>query len=195
MARYLYSELASAIGAYKNCEQSGNTEWKHRHHDWIEHMQENLLPSGSGIDCGTTIDLERSHMEKLVLNTSFHHMDDNGYYDGWTEHTVTVTPSFTSGVNLRISGPNRNDIKEYLHEVFYTALTADITLEWYQYHFDNVPTVKWNQGPDGKQFWTVTYPNLDSSGNPVVLSTDSWQEARERAILWCENNRRLLKEH
>ena len=48
MARYPYSELSRAIGAYKNCEQSG-----------IEHIQENLLPSDSGIDCGTTVDLDR----------------------------------------------------------------------------------------------------------------------------------------
>ena len=46
-------------------------------------------------------------------------------YDGWTEHTVTVTPSF-SGFNMRISGRNRNDIKDHMHETFYSALHTEV---------------------------------------------------------------------
>ena len=53
-------------------------------------------------------------------------MDDAGFYDGWTGHTITITPSF-SGINLRISGPNRNDIKDYLYETFDYALSRDVT--------------------------------------------------------------------
>jgi hypothetical protein len=45
-------------------------------------------------------------------------MNDVGYYDGWTEHTVTVTGSLTSGYKMTISGRDRNDIKEYLYETF-----------------------------------------------------------------------------
>lgn len=126
MARYLYSELATAIQARRNCAEKRNSEWFDKWSERIEAIQEEL-PSGSGIDSGTRIDLDASHAGKLVLHTDYHHMNDGGMYDGWTEHTITVTPSF-SGIDLRISGRNRNDIKEYLHDVYYSALTA--TLPW-----------------------------------------------------------------
>src|SRR5690348_16396792 len=108
-ARYLYSELAGAVQARRNCEQSGNTEWFDKHSLTIKRLVADFMPSGSGWDSGTHIDLDLSHAEKLVFYGEFHHMNDAGYYDGWTNHTITVTPSF-SGVNLRISGRNRNDI-------------------------------------------------------------------------------------
>ena len=141
MARYLYSELAAAIQARLNCSQQKaapnplpegyiakaemvNPEWFDK---WTEriHDLEQLLPSGSGIDCGTKVDLDASHAEKLVLYTSFHHMNDGGMYDGWTEHIIVVTPSFR-GINLRISGRNRNDIKEYLYDTYNYALKQDV---------------------------------------------------------------------
>ncbi len=78
------------------------------------------LPSGSGFDNGTEID-ERSTPSRLVLLTSFHHMDENGNYDGWTSHTVTVTPTF-AGLDVRVSGRDRNNIKDYIADVFRAAL-------------------------------------------------------------------------
>ena len=122
-ARYLYSELAAAIEARRNCDTANprNTEWFDK---WTERIGElvNMLPSGSGIDCGTSIDLDASHNEKIVLGLSFHHMNDGGYYDGWTQHHIVVTPSFR-GINLRISGRDRNQIKEYLYETYHYALS------------------------------------------------------------------------
>jgi len=78
------------------------------------------LPSGSGWDLGTTLE-DRSTPTKLVFTGGFHHMDDNGCYDGWTDHVVTVTPTF-DGVNVTVSGRDRNDIKDYLTETFTSAL-------------------------------------------------------------------------
>jgi|SRR5579859_1715082 len=127
MARYLYSELASAVQARLNCKRTDNSEWHDKHTDTIEHLVDNFLPHGSGYDSGTKIDLDRSHGEKLVFITSFHHMNDSGYYCGWTEHTVTVTPSF-SGINMRISGRNRNDIKDMMYQDFDYQLRQ--TVEW-----------------------------------------------------------------
>lgn len=189
MARYLYSELASAIQARKNCVQSGNAEWKHRHEDWIGYLVKNCLPSGSGIDCGTSVDLEASHGEKLVLNTSFHHMHDSGMYDGWTEHTITVTPSFSGGFHLRISGRNRNDIKELLHAEYSCALAQDISFEWWQYHFDGVPTWQWGcDTMTGKTSYTV----LDANQTVLASFPDS-ELARQYIVGWCEANRQTLK--
>lgn len=127
MARYLYSELSQAIQARKNCEDSGNDVWFERWSERIDQMVKEL-PSGSGFDNGTQIDLDASHTEKLVFYTSFHHMTE-GYYDGWTEHTVTVTPSFAYGVNIRVSGRDREDIKEYIVEQFDYALKLQVQFD------------------------------------------------------------------
>jgi hypothetical protein len=127
MARYLYSELASTVDAMHTCQRNSTQygEWADKHAETISALVREHMPSGSGFDCGTTLDTELSHAEKLVFTTRFHHMDENGYYCGWTEHTVTVTPSF-SGFNLRISGRNRNDIKEYIHHAFSSALWTEL---------------------------------------------------------------------
>ena len=84
----------------------------------------NMLPSGSGIDRGTK--LVSASASRIVLECSFHHMNDCGMYDGWTEHRITIRPMF-SGLELTISGRNRNDIKEYLHVVYHDALSAMVT--------------------------------------------------------------------
>jgi hypothetical protein len=123
--RILYKELASTIQARANCLKSNNAEWLAKHTERI-HQLVDLLPSGSGWDNGTKIDLDASHANKIVLYGGFHHMNDGGFYDGWTEHTITVTPSLAFGFDLRISGRNRNDIKEYLHEMFSHALRQEI---------------------------------------------------------------------
>jgi len=82
-------------------------------------------PSGSGFDNGTTVELGRGGT--LVFYTAFHHMNDGGYYDGWTEHTVRVKPSLAWGFDLTISGRNLNDIKDYIAEVFDTWLREPVT--------------------------------------------------------------------
>lgn len=121
----VYRRLASIVQALRNCTASGNTEWYAKHAERAELIARDLLPAGSGIDSGTTIDLDRSTPNRLVLNTAYHHMDDGGSYAGWTEHTVIVTPDLQSGYNLRITGRDRNDIKEYLHQTFAQALETE----------------------------------------------------------------------
>jgi hypothetical protein len=118
------STLSAAIEARKNCELGNNKEWFEKWRERIGKL-EDMLPHGSGIDSGTKIDLDKSHADKLVLYTSFHHMNEAGYYDGWTEHTITVTPGFRS-LNLRISGRDRNQIKDYLYETYEYALTRPV---------------------------------------------------------------------
>lgn len=91
---------------------------------------QDALPSGSGFDSCTTINVEKSSNHKLVFDTSFHHMDDNGYYDGWTEHKVTVTPRFDGSFDVHVSGRNKNDIKDYIAETFYNVLSEDFDLDY-----------------------------------------------------------------
>lgn len=83
----------------------------------IEAESENL-PSGSGLDRGVKLSIEESRPEKLVFVAPFHHMDENGYYDGWTDHKIIVTPSLMWGHSIRITGQNKNQIKDYLSDLF-----------------------------------------------------------------------------
>jgi len=128
MARYLYSELSTLLTARENCAKKPDHAWFDRHTDMIESLVKDHLPSGSGYDAGTTLDLDESHGDKLVFNTSYHHMDEWGGYDGWTEHTVTVKPALSNDFHLRISGRNRGGIKEMMYDDFRQSLMTDV--EW-----------------------------------------------------------------
>ena len=125
MSTKVYQQLASLVTARENCAKSGNDVWFDKHEEAIETIVNNYMPSGSGFDSGTKIDLDKSTGDKLVFTTSYHHMNDGGYYDGWTDHTVTVKPSLLHGFTLNISGRDRNDFKDYAYDVFQIALYAD----------------------------------------------------------------------
>lgn len=122
MEEKLYKRLAVTVQAFKTCQQTKNELWEGRHKESIKEMM-SFLPHGSGFDSGTKLNYEKSSGEKLVFDTAFHHMNDGGFYDGWTNHTVTVRPSLSHGLSLSISGPNRNDIKELMYQEFDCALT------------------------------------------------------------------------
>lgn len=126
MNKKLYRHLAGKVQAMATCRKTDNAEWFERHSDAAEKLCKDHMPSGSGVDCGTTIDLDRSKPQRLVFHTSFHHMDESGGYDGWTEHDVIVTPCLYSGFDLRITGRDRDDIKDYLGELFSYALDREI---------------------------------------------------------------------
>jgi hypothetical protein len=119
----LYHALSVAIQARANSIKSNNTEWEIKWKERICSLAHNFLPSGAGIDKGSWVNMDTSHAERIVIHLSYHHMDGNGYYDGWTDHTIIATPSFWNHVNLRISGRDRNEVKEDLHAAFYDALT------------------------------------------------------------------------
>ena len=128
----VYKKISSLLYAMQNCKKSiqlfhDNNEDKSREHfeNWfIQHGKEiektvsENMPDGSGFDVGTKLDFLRSTPEKLVFYTEFHHMNETGMYDGWTQHTITVTPSLAFEYTLKISGPNKNDIKEYISQCF-----------------------------------------------------------------------------
>jgi hypothetical protein len=119
----LYQRLATLCDAIINCNNSGNTEWHQRHIERACSLVAHYMPSGSGFDNGTTLDFDLSHQNRLVFTTAFHHMDESGMYDGWTEHTVSISPSLTFGIKIAVHGSERNDILNYIAEVFDTALT------------------------------------------------------------------------
>lgn len=126
-------ELASLCQAYRNCVESGNQEWELNHRDRIEDLSKRFLPSGSGFDMGCTVDLDESDRRKLVISAPFHHMDEHGYYAGWSDTTVTVTPTFCgidadaesdfSGVDDEVYVDDHGD---YVCETLHYHLTREI---------------------------------------------------------------------
>lgn len=123
----VYQAIARKIEAMRNCNKSGNGEWFTRHNDAIDAIMREHMPRGSGFDCGTEFDVWEhvdNWRDKLVFSTSFHHMNETGYYDGWTDHKVIVSPSLSHGFTLRVTGRDRNGIKEYIADTFHNALSA-----------------------------------------------------------------------
>ena len=55
-------------------------------------------------------------------------MDENGYYDGWIDFRLTVTPSLAHDFNTLITGNfgKYQDIKDYLYDILTMALNTSI---------------------------------------------------------------------
>lgn len=119
----VYQRIACTLQAIENCKKSDNQEWITRHQETLHNLLSEF-PHGSGFDSGTTLD-DNSTPEKLIFNTEFHHMDDNGFYCGWSEHQVIITPSLAFGFNMRITGRNVRDIKDYIAETFEYCLNSE----------------------------------------------------------------------
>lgn len=119
------STLASLLASYTNhmgkVAKDGDIEAEPSFEDAIRGLVKGYMPSGSGFDCGTEFDFDRSTDSKLVFHTSFHHMDEGGGYSGWTDHTITVRPSF-NGLTIKVSGRNKDGICDYIGDTFYEAL-------------------------------------------------------------------------
>jgi hypothetical protein len=119
----IYKRIAILL-AWRACIDNTGL-YESRQNAELRQIMKDFAPSGSGIDCGTKLD-DDSTAQKLIFNVSFHHMNDSGYYDGWTEHRVIVTPNMAMDYDLRITGPNRNDIKTYLYDVYSGFLDQQI---------------------------------------------------------------------
>lgn len=137
----IYQHIARSLRALRTCEQriadpsrdcnENDSHWATRQKQAIERIVRNDAPSGSGIDCGTAFDFDASKPERLVFSFEFHHMNDVGMYNGWTEHRAIVKPSLANGIDLRLTGHNRNDVLDYLHECFDCFLMQRMTDDEY----------------------------------------------------------------
>lgn len=123
----VYSEIASLLLAAENCRKYSNVKWLDKHITKIGEIVSNHAPSGSGIDCGTKFDENASNPEKLVFTFEYHHMNEAGYYDGWTSHKAIVTPSLSFGYRLRITGSDRNMVKDYFYDLFNDFLETELS--------------------------------------------------------------------
>lgn len=116
------TQLSKSIAAYNQC----NQEWKDKAEDRINELCKEL-PHGSGIDGKCEIDLVQSKENRIVFYFEFHHMDENGYYCGWTEHNLIITPNFGS-FDMRITGKDKNQIKEYLYSLWMEVFSINETV-------------------------------------------------------------------
>lgn len=121
----VYKLIASQLLRIESCKKINNEKSMENIEeaiDILEHIEKQYLPHGSGIDCGCKINIEKSNSNKIVIDFSFHHMDENGYYDGWTDHSIIITPSLYFDYDMKITGKNRNYVKDYLTENFSSHL-------------------------------------------------------------------------
>lgn len=127
-SRPLYQQIAHCFQALLNCQESGNQEWESIWTDRLHTLAREALPSGSGFDSGTEFSLDESRADRLIFTTSFHHMDENGSYCGWTDHRIIMTPSFIHGFELKVTGTDKRGIKDYIGQVFSEALDVPADL-------------------------------------------------------------------
>lgn len=125
-----YQEIAEQFNAMKNCEKMNNQEWYTEWHSRIEQTVKEHFPSGAGFDSGTTFDFVNSTSEKLVFNSAFHFMNENGCYDVWADFQIIVRPSLQFGFTLTLKSigefPHKYSFnKDYILECFDLALNQE----------------------------------------------------------------------
>lgn len=127
MAKKAIEIISMSFDAYQNCVKSNNEKWREKHLTTIKAVCDEVMPHGSGLDGEhIVLDIEHSTSSKFVfINLDFHHMNENGYYDGWTEHSAIVKPTFV-GFSVAITGRNRNNIKDNITMMLDEALNASL---------------------------------------------------------------------
>lgn len=122
--------IASKINTMQNCVKSSNDEWYRKHKEVVEELVKEYFPHGSGIDGSHgEFDYEKSTDKKLVFYSSYHYMDENGFYDGWYDFTIYFEASLMSIFNTRATVPKRlrrRDYDEYLRDVYHDAMNQEI---------------------------------------------------------------------
>lgn len=129
LARLLASRIRTINWHVKNDTKGARSEPYRRNIEEVEELCKGFMPSGSGFDSGTRFWFDGSKPNRLIFVTSFHHMNDVGMYDGWTEHRVTVLAEF-DGMEIVVGGRDRNGIKDHIAETFQQALQEQITEVW-----------------------------------------------------------------
>jgi len=127
----LYRELAALVAARINCIASKNDEWLAKHESRIKWLVSERLPSGSGFDSDTDMDLKASWPNRLVFQSAYHKMNAGGFYDGWIHFAVTVKPSLGHGCEVSGKGNfgrSADGHKDYILEEFQSHL--DICADW-----------------------------------------------------------------
>ena len=79
----------------------------------VDELIDKYLPSGSGFDGKIELD-EKSTDKKIILHVEYHHMNDNGFYDGWSTFKIIITPSLAYDYSLVVKG--ETVVKKYFYD-------------------------------------------------------------------------------
>lgn len=121
----LYQKISSLM--YQR-EKSGDYAWTSNEAEKIEDLIKNHFPHGSGFDGQTWLDIDKSKPEKLIFFTEFHHLTENGYYDGWSTMKALVRPSLRYGFGLKLTGIKRKYRfdRDYFEDVINLFLETEV---------------------------------------------------------------------
>ena len=129
----VYQKIALTFNAYQQCIKNENITWQNKYEETIKEVIK-TLPSGSGIDKPIKFDFEKSNFDKIILYSSYHVIDEDGYYDGWIDFDVIIKPDWID-FKMKIQGKFSNygkckadSIKNYIYDTFDYALNKDHVL-------------------------------------------------------------------
>ena len=77
---------------------------------------EDLLPSGSGFDAGCKIQTNSVPPNRVLITFEYHHMSGIGYYIGWTQHEVLISPNLHHDYHIDIIGTGYEDLDDCYYE-------------------------------------------------------------------------------
>lgn len=127
--RTVIQALSALVGARRRCYESGNLDAAYGHEVDIRDIETNHLPHGSGFDWGTSVDLEQSTEESVVLHMPYERIDENGYYCERCDYSVIVKPAFV-GITIEVFGAPGEDTcnadTDYIGQVLQDVLESSI---------------------------------------------------------------------
>ena len=101
----------------------------------VEGLISKHFPHGSGFDSKPEFSFDLSAYNKWIIFQSYHHMNDNGYYCGWSHFKIIVTPCFVGGFEIKIIAKHssrecskRFNNDDYFYEVYYECLNKFIDI-------------------------------------------------------------------
>lgn len=119
----VYQKIHTLVASIKRCEMNDRQEWLARYRSDLSTLLKERLPSGGGFDNGS--DLLLCDDKKMIFQTAFHRMDDNGFYSGWSYFKITVVPSF-DGIDIKVTTRDDRSLIDFVFESFYISLTENI---------------------------------------------------------------------
>lgn len=164
MSDTVISKIDSVLKAIHNCRErlnqplAGEAErWLNLHTSALVSLCENHLPHGSGFDSGVELNSELTWVDagpvnqgstpdtaktpRIVFDIPYHVMNEDGYYVGWAEYRVTVTPDFGC-INMYIeriesTGDDAEcGLDDYIVETLHESLMAPMDKIPPEYYMD-----------------------------------------------------------
>ncbi len=124
MKTKLITRIYRTLQVMDNCQKSNNTDWQKNHSYYLDELEKNYLPHGSGIDSGCIIN-RTFKKDTVIINVPYHLMDENGYYCGWQTYRLIIKPKFDS-LSIKIQGKDKYLLKDYLYDLFDHVLNEEL---------------------------------------------------------------------